>query len=358
MKEGSSVYVKILSHISKNTYVASFAGSRFTVHSNLPLLVGENFRATISFQKGKIILMPKDGMQKTENIIQTFSNKVLPDGTLTDANLSAFFSSLGLSPDFITLYLFEQMQSLNMPFDYKFFMKAYNLAKKFSKNEKSASELSMLLKQKGIELTEDAIKEILHISENENESRDNSDARNKNDNSSRFSEELKNAEDIEEIENVEDLKNIEDLENIVRNFFCNVFDCEENKKYGLLSLFNHTGFSKQGSWIQIPFTFFDFGEGVFRYFVSEQKNNLKKMFLSFSFDEKKYFFALKTSSSFCNVKYAILPNSGEDKKLASELETFLKSALNVPVESLFVEEKEISGFFADSNFIKTVEALA
>ena len=59
IREGSSVYVKVLNQVGQNSYTASFAGARFIVKSNNPLQINSSFVATVKLQNGQVLLVPK-----------------------------------------------------------------------------------------------------------------------------------------------------------------------------------------------------------------------------------------------------------------------------------------------------------
>ena len=59
IREGSSVYVKVLNQVGQNSYTASFAGARFIVKSNNPLQINSSFVATVKLQSGQVLLVPK-----------------------------------------------------------------------------------------------------------------------------------------------------------------------------------------------------------------------------------------------------------------------------------------------------------
>ena len=66
---------------------------------------------------------------------------------------------------------------------------------------------------------------------------------------------------------------VSEIEAEVRRFFCGMLSGRalEQRKCGVLTLFNHRGFSSGASWIQLPFEFSlvggaQTGKGVLRFF--------------------------------------------------------------------------------------------
>ncbi|UKI53082.1 MAG: hypothetical protein L6V86_08305 [Treponema sp.] len=70
LREGGSVYVRIIKSAGNNSYIASFSGGRFLLKSEIPLSEGAGFPAKIKIENGKILLQKihadshKDSVQK------------------------------------------------------------------------------------------------------------------------------------------------------------------------------------------------------------------------------------------------------------------------------------------------------
>ncbi|MBQ9630068.1 MAG: hypothetical protein IJR49_00570 [Treponema sp.] len=379
LREGSSVFVRVISQQQANTYIASFAGSRFLLNSHIPLHAGQTFRATISFKNGVVQLSPINTSSIfSKEFVHSFSSSVLPDGKLLDANLSAYFSSLGLSPDFITLALFNQMQSLSLPFNQNVFLKAYRLAQKFVGKEKEVAEVAMLLVQKGIELTEDAIISILesnsnsrgknknHEEENQNDDKSFSSNSSKNSSSKKINDDLSLRDDL--IQSEDKIK-YENFFQDVKKFFTSLFSIQQKNRIGALTLFNHTGFSDAGTWIELPFTLEDFGSGFFRYFIDLKNlgnkndknidNHLRrKIALQFTFNNSTYYFTLNFTTSSCMAKYAIMPMREYSAKEKFMLSKSLNDVLSLDVVLERAEFSELSPFFSGDNNVKIVRGNA
>jgi len=172
IREGDVVSVRILSQTGQNSYIASFAGGRFSVMSEKPLVQGAIFSASVSFKGGTLVLSPliADAPFSNEQFVTTFSTALNPDGTLSDAELVRYFTSLNLPPDYITVSLFAAMQQLGMKFDERIFNDARRIALSFPRREKEAAQAALLLEQKGIPMEKDAVAAI--VGENEKSDKD------------------------------------------------------------------------------------------------------------------------------------------------------------------------------------------
>ena len=56
IREGDVVSVRILSQTGQNSYIVSFAGGRFSVTSERPLVPGALFSASVSLKESTLVL--------------------------------------------------------------------------------------------------------------------------------------------------------------------------------------------------------------------------------------------------------------------------------------------------------------
>ncbi len=379
IREGDVVSVRILSQTGQNSYIASFAGGRFSVTSERPLVQGAVFSASVSIKDGTLVLSPliADVSFSNEHFITTFSTALNPDGTISDAELVRYFTSLNLPPDYITLSLFTAMQQLGMKFDEKIFIDARRIALSFPGREKEAAQAALLLEQKGIAMEKDAVAAI--VGENEKSDRgaesdadsqsggraerggadkkSGSDPQNggKNENAgesdlSRRAISLQDGIDTERP--LKDL--VPEIESEVRRFFCGVLSGRtlEQSEGGVLTLFNHRGFSSGASWIQLPFEISldggdKTGNGILRFFADARQKKAEKYAATLDFGGQFYYFVIYLHKERNRVLYAA---SGEER--AGE-RALLKKALEAAFggKSFSVERTEsgvLSGFFEKS----------
>jgi len=164
LKNGSSVLVRIISAKGGGKYEGSVAGVRVNISSARQLKVGETFVASINARDGTIYLNPKDSAAAA--MTMSFSE-------LGEGSLMAFLASSGLPADSISVSLLQMLKQMGLKLDSAFISKIRNLALRFSGKEKAAAELLSMIKEKGLEASEEEIKELLALLEREeNESPD------------------------------------------------------------------------------------------------------------------------------------------------------------------------------------------
>lgn len=410
LREGDVVSVRILSQTGQNSYIASFAGGRFSVTSERAFAPGTVFSASVSLKDGTLVLSPliADAPFSNEHLVTTFSTALNPDGTLSDAELVRYFASLNLPPDYITAALFSTMQSLGMKFDEKIFNDARRIALSFPRREKEAAQAALVLEEKGIPMGKDAVAAIVGANEKSDkgsesdadshsggrakrggaDGKDDGDRRNGGKNESAESSDFpkggaahvqsgrKSGSDAGR-----PLKAlVSEIEAEVRRFFFGILsgsraangtvqgeaavtDTEasdaaydvsakpalERRKGGVLTLFNHRGFSPGASWIQLPFEISldggaETGSGVLRFFLDVRQKKAEKCTAMLDFDGKFYCFVIYLQKG--RVLYAV---SGEERTGESAL---LEKALEAAFggKSFSVERAEagvLSGFYEE-----------
>lgn len=266
LREGSSVYVRIIKNNGNNSYLAAFSGGRFFLKSKIPLAEGSGFLAKLKLENGKIILQKVQSNPENKDSIQR----------VTAENQALFLEKMGLVPDNISFSLLQQMKMLGSRFSLTAFQKSRKIADKIKNKEKTAADVAFILEEKGISSDEKKVAEILG-----------------NDNTS--------GEISEKI--ALPLK----TENPFKVFFENILNSSENLKNqpGILTLFNHIGFCFDsgdfsihekkgfGSWIKIPFEFsFEEknGKGSFCGFLKNSSKNLEKAVVCFYLEKENYVF--------------------------------------------------------------------
>lgn len=165
LREGSQVLVRIISDKGGGKYEGAVAGVRVSLQSSRKLEPGKTFLASISAKDGTIYISPKENIQVQEKVqINLIQNEQI-------ANM---LKQLGLPADEVSLHLFQQLKQMGLKLDVSLLQKLHNVAIKFKGKEKAASEILMILKEKGIEATEEEILQLLFELEGQFSS-DNSD---------------------------------------------------------------------------------------------------------------------------------------------------------------------------------------
>ncbi len=157
LKDGSSVAVNVLKNNGNDTYLVSFAGSRFYVKSKVPLESGQKFIAKLSVQENKVFLSP----QKSINQIEEIENLNSANKISQNADLSKILLDFGLVPDSITIKIMQFLQQGNFSLDKNLMKKARLIALNFPGNEKKAAEIAISLFEKGINANVQIVKKVL-----------------------------------------------------------------------------------------------------------------------------------------------------------------------------------------------------
>ncbi|MFA6857491.1 MAG: hypothetical protein WCR31_09800 [Treponema sp.] len=367
LREGSSVFVRVISQTGPQTYVASFSGTRFAVSSPVVLKSGATFMATVSFRDGKIVLIPQHGrgIIYTETpLVQNLSPLTGTDGLLTDQRLAAYFVSIGLIPDAMSLVLFNEMKELGMKFDPSVLNKVRHSAEKFTEREKEAAEAGLVLEQKGLPSGENEIKAVLG-EKNDGDVYGNGN-RNKPQNNGHSGDTAAGTDKIEQ--------ECKDITDEVHRFFTGIFKGTIPTgmvSEGFLTVFNHKGFSRGkidgGSWIQIPFDILldggtRQGKGILRCFLQKNHQKSEKFVIKVNFDVKLYFFVLYYVNERCRkIQFCIVPHTSvaerEEQKecLYALLHKYFSHEDDIEVE--WADHKALSGFCAENESVSVVRGI-
>lgn len=316
VREGSSVYVRIIKSAGNNSYIASFSGGRFLLKSEIPLAAGNAFLAKIRLENGKIILQKLSESASSKNSVQK----------ITLENQSQFLENLGLPPENISFSMLQQVKMLGTRFLPDVFQKSRKIAEKISGREKTAADAALIMEEKGIPSDEERVSEILE------EKRGNAD----------------------EIFSRNEEK-IPGSKNPFKSFFEKILCSSEKMKNlpGILTLFNHLGFDfcgksgRQafGSWIKIPFDFSSDeknGSGCFCGFLKNSSRQLEKAVLVFSFQNEKFAFEFGLEGNGLTYLNAGCSDSAKNEKLIKILSSSFENSRIGKIDSV----REFSEFSA------------
>lgn len=158
VREGASLFVRILQNQGGGRYLASFAGGRFLVKSDAALKAGDTFRARVRVANGKIFLLPQNGGGKILGAnaisVQNFS--------FQSHEVSAFLASFGLPADCVSQKILQFLMQSGARLDSALMKKVRRLATKFGGREIEAAENALILEQKGFD-SEDFLEEIMEL---------------------------------------------------------------------------------------------------------------------------------------------------------------------------------------------------
>ncbi len=350
LKNGSQVLVRVLSQLPNGKYEGSVAGVRINFSSNKPLLPGSSFTANVLAKNGVIQLVPKQtGSIQPQNQQNPLQNQFqLQNNILQNQNLTSLLNSLGLPADSLSVNLLQQMQQLEMKFDLSLLGKIRNLALRIKGKEKLASQLLMILAEKGLEADKESLEKLLNELFGDFE---------KEENQSNHQNAQKNLMSQQEKNNQKDKKN----------------------DYELLNDFN----SKKGKWYFLPFEIINLsqvanqnqslnqnqnstqnktqvlGKGVIKLLYNSDNTNLLMTNLFCACNNKNYLFNLFFESNKCtSIAVNISPSdeSEIEKLLGSLKQSF--SAKNVNLNVFWADKEKLEGSACGFESIFSVEGEA
>ena len=164
LREGTFVFVRVLDEKSDGTYTVSFAGNRFSVRADRQMKAGDAFPAKLTTDGRKLILLPdfSRGLNGAASNSKILNNSNIFDiNQLPDADAAKYFASLGLVPDEISrrIVSFMQLMGIRLDGDKAAFIR--EIAKKFPGHEQEAAEAAVILEEKGLSVTEEAIEALM-----------------------------------------------------------------------------------------------------------------------------------------------------------------------------------------------------
>ena len=164
LQNGSSVLVRVISDRGGGKYEGSVAGVRVNITSARALKAGETFTAIINAKDGTIYLNPKD---------TALASMTMSFTEVQESALMQYLASSGLPSDSISVSILQLLKQMELKIDPGMLLKLRNLALRFTGTEKGAAELLAIISEKGIEASDEEIKQLLMLLEggfdNENE---------------------------------------------------------------------------------------------------------------------------------------------------------------------------------------------
>lgn len=365
LHEGDTVFIRIIAQTASQTYTAAFSGGRFPVTSNVPLEIGSSFLAKISLAGEKIVLSPVKSVAEnfdTKNILSQLANTE-NTGALSP-EISAYFNSLGLVADEVTMRLFWQMKTLGMKFDRAILQKAWRIARQFTGKEDEAADAALALEKKGISASAQNVAALLGgfaFSTGDSENGKSPEKRHDSGSSEDVADGVISAESLKKffmgLFGVFGDESAAAFDGVTASEPANEFAGDRN--YGVLSLFNTMDSSNganNSNWITLPFNFSvsgengddDNGQGSLRIFSDEKQ---KKIALNVFFNSKNYYFVIYYKLGKCEkIEAGVLPEITQAEK--KQFEKDLESLVGFDVE--LVDAKSLCGFCPDETPISIV----
>ncbi len=413
LREGDFVSVRVLSSSGNfsgkagGTYTLSFAGQRFSAYSDLNLSPGTLFKAQILLKDGKLNLVPQNiaSLEKTGFSVKT----IIPSLQTVNAagqeafqaalgtELASFFTSLGLVPDLVTLKIFQQLQQLGAKIDTKLMAKVRAAALRFTGKEFEAAEAALLLEEKGIESSDEAIQSLLdclehekhdahdgeHKSDGDLNNSENSDFHNgqksngqsndgrKSDSGSNntgngAADDKKSDSSSLEGENKNYIDAVAAFKKQIMELDCNSALSSEYRQGGILTLFNHLKNTEDNSnhWVIIPFSFSSenaaeeiiHGKGTIKLFFDTALKTLKKAVISYCGKRQEYTFVLYYSYNNKCLKDIVFSIQPKPKVQIEKIESALREMFSFD-DSINIEwsEEQISPFSTENTSLNFAE---
>ena len=382
VREGDFLFVRILQNQGGGKYLASFAGGRFFVKSDVPLKAGETFRAQVKIVNGNFFLLPQNASGKISGAnaisVQNFN--------FQSPEASAFLASLGLPADGVSQKILQFLMQSGARLDSALMKKARRLAAKFAGREIDASESAILLEQKGFD-SDDFFEEIMDLlggdfqeGENENPRKKNSSDENSGENSAekKSDSDSKNGAILENaaLHKISDLENnyeffLKQCAEEIKNFFSSALagNFQGGGKENFLAFFNQKAaknFSQgKKNWIFLPFEFemnslrkngedVLRGAGVFRICVDLEKSLAEKISVNFKFAGKNLRFVLCfKDKKVCRVLFSFEGEGDADSSAES-----LSRIFGEGVEVRAISPEEFSAFGTEDFPLSSVEGFA
>ena len=303
LKEGSSVFVKVIADKGNGVYEGSVAGHRVHINSSKTLQIGSSFVASISAKNGTIYITPKN--------LSTINNKAyLQINAFNQTQLSSLLARLGVPINQLSGDILKMMMQLEMKIDKDVLHNIFIKASHYKGKEKAIGELLVLLKDNNIELSNEEIEALLSYLET-------------------------SYDDLEDSKDKKQYKNEKDIINQI------------NKK--------------EDGWTIVPYNLVNkednnvIGCGVLRILKTKYKE-LKRININCYFNDKEYIFSLLFEKKQCKeIKFNINPQDKSNEYYEKALGNFFH---NKELSITFTDPSLIEGFSSEDEKIYSFEGEA
>ena len=299
--EGQTIKVDVIKNNGDGTCLVSFGGGKFNIKTRRTLEAGDSFAADVSFMDGKVHLTPSDERLFSSSFIR-------------------FMESSGFVPDGITAKILQFMEQSGVMIDRKFMQKAHSVALNFPGNEKAAGEIACMLLEKGIEPSEDKVRELLLLLDSREVVEDQSGG-----NGSAYEGDGKKQAES---------KGDGDLQE-------RLYSVQPVRKEGLLAFLNHCRIrNSQKHWIVLPYEW-QMGKknarGLIRILINPDLETTEKLQINCEISCKKYYFMVYYEESkvkevrFCSLPPLLTSEIKNEEKRLGELFCSGMNGDSVPV---------------------------
>lgn len=271
LRSGDIVNARVISYQGSSSYVLSVGGQKINVRSHLPLKEGAVFKAQIFTENNTVRLKILESLTNTTETV-SFSNS---NFNARDSGISKMLLKLGLPLCAESFKLVQFALSLGIKIQPERLQKLIKKAAAKESENLEKAEISILLEEKALCVTENAVEKIT----------DELYGKNKDKN-----EDKKNPQNKNSLQKNEVLKKSD-----VQDYFKDVEEAVLTRQAGELALFNSVLPVKKGGahWIVLPFEWnYKNFAGVIRVLLSEDRKNLQKMLINCKNRLNSYLFVL------------------------------------------------------------------
>lgn len=335
LRSGDIVSARVISQQGAASYVLSVGGQKINVLSQIPLKEGAVFKAQIFTDSNTVRLKILEPAQNTNETV-SFSNSTF---NAEDSGISKMLLNLGLPVCAESFKLVQFALSLGIKIQPSKLLKIIKKTTAEDLKNLEKAEISILLEEKGLNATENAVEKITDEVYGKNEQKN---------------------EDKNDFQQQKNLKHSEILKkDDVQDYFKEVEEAVLTRQAGELALFNSILPAKKGGahWIVLPFEWnYKNFAGVIRVLLSEGRKNLQKMLINCKNRLNSYLFVLylrenKVTSVKMGVKNIF------DSKTVSFIKDVLQNTFSGCQVEL-VQFSETDCFDTESFTLKTFEGEA
>ncbi len=335
LRSGDVVNARVISHQGSSSYVLSVGGQKINVQSQIPLKEGAVFKAQIFTDKNTVQLKILEPAQNTNEVF-TFSNS---NFNAEDAGISKMLLNLGLPVCAESFKLVQFALSLGIKIQPSKLAKIIKKTNAQDSKTLEKAKISILLEEKGVNATENAVEKIFSEFYKKNEQKN---------------------EDKTDFQQQKNLKKSEMLKkDDIQDYFKQVEEASLNRNPGELTLFNSILPAKKGGahWIVLPFEWnYKKFAGVIRVLFSENGKNLQKMLINCKNSLNSYLFVLYLKDNkVTSVKIGV--KNTFDFKTVDFIKNVLKNTFSDCMVEL-VQFSETDCFDTESFALKTFEGEA
>lgn len=332
LQAGSVVSARVLSAAGAGQYVISVAGQKVAVRSETPLQTGAVFSAKIGVRGEQVILSLVGAQGEAKPLVTQFTAGAVQNGM--DAPLAHLLASLGLPATAESFGLLQFAQAMGVKIDARQLRKALAAAQKSGGGEEAA-QTALLLDEKGLDASVDALTAILGGMSDGNGGREQRHQREKENADATDSADAADADQNEKTSVVSPSSVLSSLVepptlSDVKAYFDSVDSAATSNDVGALTLFNSfrggAGAQDMARWVVLPFTWADDFCGTIRLLPDSDPKKTRQIIINAKNPRTSYDFVV-----YCNegkvvsVRFSFEPelDAEQAQTVAAELKTLL-----------------------------------